>query len=178
MQQHQVLPHCCITTLMLTGVSHQANTQALLCMSGLSADDIIMVEWQSNTFRPCHYVAVDHKRRCIVLAVRGSLEIGDIATDLTAAPLEYEFQGVKGWVHEGLMSAATYVQCNTVDALAEAAEKYPGWPLFVTGARGHSVCFVPVLRFTAHTLEHWFSSNRFGVNGMQVNLAAYHLIHH
>jgi hypothetical protein len=42
--------------------------------------------------RPCHYVAIDVKRGNIVLGVRGSLELGDLETDVTAAPLPYEFQ--------------------------------------------------------------------------------------
>lgn len=42
--------------------------------------------------RPCHYVAVDMKRGNIVLGIRGSLELGDLETDITAAPLPFEFQ--------------------------------------------------------------------------------------
>jgi hypothetical protein len=42
-------------------------------------------------------------------------------------------QGVAGWVHEGLLAAAAYVVSNTVDALAEAAQRCPGWPLVVAG---------------------------------------------
>lgn len=44
-------------------------------------------------------------------------------------------QGVAGWVHEGLLAAAAYVLSNTVDALAEAADRCPGWPLVVAGKR-------------------------------------------
>jgi hypothetical protein len=45
----------------------------------------------------------------------------------------YWLQGVAGWVHEGLLAAAAYVVSNTVDALAEAAQRCPGWPLVVAG---------------------------------------------
>ena len=38
-----------------------------------------------------------------------------------------------GKVHEGMMSAATFVHCNTAAALQSAADSYPGWPLVVTG---------------------------------------------
>lgn len=39
---------------------------------------------------------------------RGSLEIGDVLSDLTAKPLEmFGMLGTEGLVHEGLMSAAT-----------------------------------------------------------------------
>jgi hypothetical protein len=68
-----------------------------------------------------------------VLAVRGSLEVGDLETDITAAPLAFEFQGVAGWVHEGLLAAAAFVVANTVDALAEGSARHPGWPLVVAG---------------------------------------------
>ena len=38
-----------------------------------------------------------------------------------------------GKVHEGMMSAATFVHCNTAAALESAARSYPGWSLVVTG---------------------------------------------
>ncbi len=36
-------------------------------------------------------------------------------------------------VHEGMMSAATFVHCNTVEALEAAAKQFPGWPVMITG---------------------------------------------
>lgn len=36
-------------------------------------------------------------------------------------------------VHEGMMSAATFVHCNTAEALEAAEQKFPGWPVLVTG---------------------------------------------
>lgn len=58
------------------GVSLQANTQALMTLAGLqSTEDILLTAWNNDTFRPCHYVAVDRTRRNIILAVRGSLEV-------------------------------------------------------------------------------------------------------
>lgn len=39
----------------------------------------------------------------------------------------------EGKVHEGIMSAATYVHCNTASALQQAAKDYPGLPLLITG---------------------------------------------
>eukprot|EP00879_Flechtneria_rotunda_P006721 GHRR01007061.1.p1 GENE.GHRR01007061.1~~GHRR01007061.1.p1 ORF type:complete len:622 (+),score=264.83 GHRR01007061.1:212-2077(+) len=117
----------------ITGVSLQANTQALISLAGFTAEDVLLTAWHNDTFRPCHYVAIDRNRKNLVLGVRGSLEVGDLETDVTAAPLAFEFQGVAGWVHEGLLAAAAYVVSNTVDALAEAADRHPGWPLVVAG---------------------------------------------
>ncbi len=36
-------------------------------------------------------------------------------------------------VHEGMMAAATFVHCNTAEALEAAAQQFPGWPVLVTG---------------------------------------------
>jgi hypothetical protein len=104
------------------GVSEQANLRALLSIARLPhARDVLHAEWRAAPFRPAHYVAVDRRRRCVVLCVRGSLGLGDAMTDLAAAPRPFEFRGVRGHVHEGLMAAAAYVQSRCADALARAA---------------------------------------------------------
>lgn len=61
---------------------------------------------------------------CMLYAVKTALFLCGAAACL---------QGVAGWVHEGLLAAAAYVVSNTVDALAEAAQRCPGWPLVVAG---------------------------------------------
>lgn len=63
-------------------------------------------------------------------------------SNLSAQPMETLLLGRPGRVHEGMMSAATYVHCNTGAALADAARRFPGWPLLVTG---HSMGVPPTL---------------------------------
>jgi hypothetical protein len=48
------------------GVSLQANTQALMSLAGFDASDVLLTAWDNDTFRPCHYVAVDRARQCLV----------------------------------------------------------------------------------------------------------------
>ncbi|GFH30606.1 lipase_3 domain-containing protein, partial [Haematococcus lacustris] len=50
-------------------------------------------------FRPCHFLAVDRAHRRLVLSIRGSLELGDICTDLAARPAEWSFGGGLGPCH-------------------------------------------------------------------------------
>ena len=45
-----------------------------------------------------HYIAVDRPRRSIVLAVRGSLSLRDVVTDLLCAPAPMDIPGVDGRV--------------------------------------------------------------------------------
>ncbi|KAK9824447.1 hypothetical protein WJX72_010311 [[Myrmecia] bisecta] len=115
------------------GASGEANNDAVTMLAGIQPGHIIMSEWNNSVMRPCHYVAVDHANRCIVLAIRGSLEVGDVLSDLSANPMEVCLVGVQGRVHPGMMAAATYVHCNTAQALEAAARNFPGWPLFLTG---------------------------------------------
>jgi hypothetical protein len=62
-------------------------------------------------------------------------QVSDLYTDMTAAPVAWEFNGTRGFVHEGLLSAATYVHASIAGTLAEAARAHPGWPVLLTGER-------------------------------------------
>eukprot|EP00890_Picochlorum_soloecismus_P001589 jgi/Picsp_1/2430/NSC_05890-R1_alpha beta-hydrolase len=117
----------------VAGVSHEANNEAICALTGVEDEDIFVANWRNSPYRPCYYVAADKANKCIVISIRGSLEIGDLLSDVTAHPLKVELMGVDGWVHQGIMAAATYIHCCTKDALDAAAEKYPGWPILVTG---------------------------------------------
>lgn len=47
--------------------------------------------------------------------------------------MEVHLLGQAGSVHEGLMGAATFVHCNTAQALERAGRDHPGLPLLITG---------------------------------------------
>jgi hypothetical protein len=117
----------------VAGVSIEANNEAVAALTGIPIDNILMSHWRSSPYRPCHYVAIDDAARCIVLSVRGSLEIGDLLSDLSAHPMEVYLAGQQGWVHQGILAAATYIHCTTRAALSEASRRRPGWPLLLTG---------------------------------------------
>ncbi|GMH33064.1 hypothetical protein BSKO_00898 [Bryopsis sp. KO-2023] len=117
----------------VTGASGEANRKAVCALADIEEEDVLMAEWGNSQYRPCHYVAIDRKRRRVMVVIRGSLETGDVITDVTGQPLSVTIGGTSGTVHIGVMSAATYVQCSIQDALKEAAEKVPGWPLLITG---------------------------------------------
>lgn len=117
----------------VAGVSIEANNEAVAALTGIPINNILMSHWRSSPYRPCHYVAIDDAARCIVLSVRGSLEVGDLLSDLSAHPMEVYLAGEQGWVHQGILAAATYIHCTTRAALCEASRRRPGWPLLLTG---------------------------------------------
>lgn len=120
-------------------------------MGDLNREDIVTYDWANREYQPCHFLAVDKKRQTIVLAIRGSVEMGDLVTDISGGPLNVNIGGVAGSVHEGKhdrkhfchemtnpgsMAAAIYVHSNTSALLKETIDRYPNWPIFVTG---HSI---------------------------------------
>ncbi len=115
------------------GVSQEANNEAISELTGISLENIVQSNWRNSPFRPCYYVAVDTANHCIVISIRGSLELGDLLSDVTANSLHVTLLGVDGWVHEGMMASATYIHCCTKAALHELGTQYPGWPVLVTG---------------------------------------------
>lgn len=115
------------------GVSQEANNEAISELTGIPVEHIVQSNWRNSPFRPCYYVAVDAAHHCVVISIRGSLELGDLLSDVTANSLHVNFLGVDGWVHEGMMASATYIHCCTKAALRELGSQYPGWPVLVTG---------------------------------------------
>eukprot|EP00892_Ulva_mutabilis_P008900 jgi/Ulvmu1/6382/UM003_0010.1 len=119
----------------ISGVSAEANTQAMCAVAGIPIRDVLLAEWNNTTYRPCHVIAVDRTRQRLVLTVRGSLELGDLLTDLHAKPIAVHLPCLEGeaHVHEGMLRAAAFVHCNTAETLARASRDHSDWPLFVTG---------------------------------------------
>ncbi len=72
--------------------------------------------------------------RRLVLSIRGSLELGDIGTDLAAQLQPWSLGGRPACVHKGLLSAAHFVMASVKEELVEATGMFPGWPLLITGA--------------------------------------------
>jgi hypothetical protein len=115
------------------GASAEANDAAVAALAGVAPADLLAAHWRNSPYRPCHYVAIDRAAGCVVVSVRGSLEVGDLLMDLSASPMEVRLLGVDGWVHEGIMAAATFCHCATAAALEEAACRCPGWPVLLCG---------------------------------------------
>lgn len=113
------------------GVSQQANEEAIRKLTGV--DEVLQSNFRNGPFRPCYYVAIDDSNGYIVVAVRGSLQVGDLLSDVNASSVERTMLGGTGWVHEGMLASASYIHCCVKDVLSKACARLPGWPVLVTG---------------------------------------------
>ena len=51
-------------------------------LTGVAAVDLVYSDWAGSTYRPGHLLAIDHEARAVVLAVRGTMRLHDVLTDL------------------------------------------------------------------------------------------------
>ncbi|KYQ93248.1 hypothetical protein DLAC_11642 [Tieghemostelium lacteum] len=80
----------------------QLNNDLLAEYTGIQREDIILTKWTSSNFDPGHYIAYDHARNSIVLAIRGTFHARDVLSDLVAK--EAPFQD--GFAHAGILKCA------------------------------------------------------------------------
>jgi len=99
-------------------------------MTGLSAEDVVCAQWRAlGPFRPAFVVCRDHEMRWLVVAVRGTLSVPDVLTDLAveAAPF------IQGVAHEGMLKAATNLLGEVEEVLQEELAALPGYQLMLCG---------------------------------------------
>eukprot|EP00198_Chlamydomonas_reinhardtii_P011721 XP_001701058.1 predicted protein [Chlamydomonas reinhardtii] len=112
--------------------------EAITQLTGAADEDILYVCYDNKVegILP-HYIAVDRPRRSIVLAVRGSLSLRDVVTDLLCAPAPMDIPGVDGrdekgrntlWAHRGiLLSTLAILKDVREQGVLQAA--VADWPL-------------------------------------------------
>lgn len=52
--------------------------------TGVAVEDVRLIQMRNETFRPAHYLAVDHRIRSIVVCIRGTSNVADSLTDIAA----------------------------------------------------------------------------------------------
>lgn len=72
------------------------NPQIVAAKTGIKEEDLITTQWESKDFNPGHYMAYDHSRQSIVIAIRGTFHLRDALTDLVASYEPFE-DGAAHW---------------------------------------------------------------------------------
>ena len=125
-------------------VSFRTQRSMLMECLGISQKDILIDRCSvtrsrslSNVINKAHelafFVALDHKRKTIILSIRGTLSIGDIVTDFNHEPREYQTDGINGYIHEGLFHGAQFVHKLATKTLINACQQYGEYQVVITG---------------------------------------------
>ncbi|XP_053131908.1 diacylglycerol lipase-beta isoform X2 [Hemicordylus capensis] len=110
---------------------------SILKITGLQYRDFIHISFHNKIFEIPFFVALDHKKEAIVVAVRGTLSFEDILTDLSADTENLTLEDVleNGLVHKGIIQAANYIYGKLMNdgILDQAFTTAPEYKLVVVG---------------------------------------------
>ncbi|KAI4801151.1 hypothetical protein KUCAC02_000077 [Chaenocephalus aceratus] len=110
---------------------------SILQSTGLQYRDFIYVSFHNQIYEIPFYVALDHKREAVLVAVRGTLSLKDVLTDLSAECENLPVEGVLGscYAHKGICQAAGYIYKKLVNdgILNQAFCIAPEYKLVITG---------------------------------------------
>ncbi|XP_020029481.2 diacylglycerol lipase-beta isoform X1 [Castor canadensis] len=110
---------------------------SILQTTGLQYRDFIHVSFHDRVYELPFLVALDHRKESVVVAVRGTMSLQDILTDLSAESenldLEIELQDCVA--HKGISQAARYVYRRLINdgILSQAFSVAPEYRLVIVG---------------------------------------------
>ncbi|XP_063170981.1 diacylglycerol lipase-beta isoform X2 [Candoia aspera] len=113
------------------------NFGSILQITGLQDRDFIHISFHNKIFEIPFFVALDHQKEAIVVAVRGTLSFEDVLTDLSADCENLTLEDVleNGLVHKGITQAANYIYRRLINdgILNQALTIAPEYKLVVVG---------------------------------------------
>ena len=112
-------------------------------ITGLDETDIICVSCENRLYQVPFLVCYDHKYHSVVIAIRGTLSLHDLVTDLTASAKPIELPDFPTFlVHKGMHKTAKWIleKLEERDVLKTAFSKVSNYKLVVVGHSLGSGC--------------------------------------
>lgn len=115
------------------------NLSGLLEMAKIEEEQIVYCSFRNNLFCIPFYVAIDYDNEAVVIAMRGTLSLHDVVTDMVA--VEEEIEGVdvtqdqKPCAHKGILRTAHWVRevLKDKEILETAFSRGPNYKLIIVG---------------------------------------------
>lgn len=113
------------------------NLAAVKYTTELRDEDILYATFRNRIFELPFCVIADHKTKSIVLAIRGSISLRDVFTDLTAVPEKIEAEGLPpdSMAHKGMLMGATNLRKHLEErgVIDRAFSLHPNYSFIITG---------------------------------------------
>ncbi|KAJ8363821.1 hypothetical protein SKAU_G00126520 [Synaphobranchus kaupii] len=133
---------------------------SILLSTGLQYRDFIHISFHNQIYEIPFFVALDHKKEAVLVAVRGTLSLKDVLTDLSADCENLPIEGVTGdcYAHKGITQAANYIYKKLINdgILNQAFTIAPEYRLVITGhslGAGAATVLAILLRSAFPTLQ-------------------------
>ena len=114
------------------------NLAGLLEMANIDEEQIVYCSFRNDLYCIPFYVAMDYDNEAVVVALRGTLSLHDIVTDMVAVEEEIEVDGNLDsslCAHKGILHTARWVQgvLRDKEILETAFSRGPNFKLIVVG---------------------------------------------
>ncbi|KAL7671943.1 hypothetical protein ACOME3_006845 [Neoechinorhynchus agilis] len=119
--------------------------------------DILHFDLSNSVFRAPFSLSADHEFRSLVLAIRGTMSVSDILTDLSVESHSFVFENIEGHCHHGMHETAmTIFKELKKGLLQKAITKYPEYQFVICGhslGAGAAVILTMMLRSSELKIE-------------------------
>ncbi|KAL4239389.1 hypothetical protein ACF0H5_000206 [Mactra antiquata] len=112
------------------------NTAAFKKTTKIHHDDIVYACFKNDIYELPFYVVIDREKNAVVVAVRGTLSLQDVITDLVIERGDITIPGIPGAsAHNGILQSAIYIKqtLERENVLEEAFQRAEGANLVITG---------------------------------------------
>jgi hypothetical protein len=96
------------------------------------AKDLVSDKWTSSEFDPGHFLLVSHAECAVVLAIRGTLHLADVASDMMARMVPMP-GAPAGTVHSGILKCAQAKLAALLPTIRATLALHPTYKLVITG---------------------------------------------
>lgn len=143
---NRIIATCRLLLKLSWGVKHQpaqiendnrfmANTCAFCLQTGCKVDDIVYASYHNEIYAVPFYVTLDCESKSVIVAIRGTLSLEDILTDLVLVRAPVSYAGKDCTVHMGMLQSAKYIKNRliTEGILDMAFQSGKDYRLVITG---------------------------------------------
>lgn len=114
----------------------QCHSAAIMAKLGVEREDIIYWSFHNKIFQIPFMIVVDNERQSIVVAIRGTMSLKDVLTDVTAEAERVDIKERSDiYAHRGMVNTARFVyeKIKELNLLEEAKSRHPDYNVVVTG---------------------------------------------
>ncbi|XP_052610335.1 diacylglycerol lipase-beta isoform X3 [Peromyscus californicus insignis] len=119
------------------GDQHHCHFASILKTTGLQYRDFIHISFHDKVYELPFIVVLDHRKEAVVVAVRGTMSLQDVLTDLSAESenLELDIELQDCVAHKGIAQAARYIYRRLINdgILSQAFNVAPEYRLVLVG---------------------------------------------
>lgn len=109
--------------------AYKRDQRSLASVLRIREEDIVTHVGTSDVKKPAYYIIKYHRKRCIVMGIRGTSAAHDVLTDLNTHCEPFE----GGFAHSGMLAAAQWLLRNEGQTLQNVLKENEGFRLVLAG---------------------------------------------